>query len=124
MSRATRNHSVTASATLMTLSLAICLGAVAETSLATAHRSAEPTPRSALTANQREALASLLAQLTDAAREFHGAPNHAPMTAPPRALTAALSVRLHAHPGPDRPRRLPTPPLRAALLNLPPPVQA
>ncbi|MFW6060577.1 MAG: hypothetical protein ACODAQ_10365 [Phycisphaeraceae bacterium] len=122
MSRTSCGTAAGASVTLVTLSLVLCLGAAAEAGAATMPRAAEPGPRPTLTANQREALASLLAQLKDAARDFHRVPHQPqPATVPPHAVADDLAPQPRVTIGPDRPRSLPTPPLRPGLLNLPPP---
>jgi len=104
---------------MLTLSLVVCLGA-ADVS-ATVGPRAESAEHPRLTVVQRRALASLLSELTDTARRFqHASPSAAAMLTPQRGAAVAAAARAPS-PTIDRADALPTPPLRAALRNLPPP---
>lgn len=107
---------------MLTLSLVVCLGAATDARAAGGALGAESaTPRTTLTAGQRKALAALLSELTDSARRFQR------VAASPAAVLAAQHTRplttdaQPPRPTPDRYAGPPTPPLRAALRNLPPP---
>ncbi len=109
---ATRKSSATTSATLVALSLAICLGATTEASAATLPRAVEANECATLTTGQREALASLLARLTDAARKLHHAPPAAAALTSIRHTITRPMPTAHLQRPLDRPHSLPTPPLR------------
>lgn len=123
VSRSRQNPPV-ASTTLWTLSLAVCLSAaaVAEPRTVPTARAAETGERFVLNARQRHALASLFAHLTDAARQWHRAPQVvAAPAASARPVSGEMPEPAALRRPPDRPHTLPTPPLREALRNLPPP---
>lgn len=118
-----RKSPVAGSAALLTVSLALCFGAAeaAAATAAPAWRATDSGERVAISTRQRHALATLFAQLTDAARQFQQAPQVVAM-APPRPTVLEPAHAMPALYRPlDRPHSLPTPPLRAALRNLPPP---
>lgn len=118
-----RKKPVAGSAALLTVSLALCLGAATEAAAVTSTlRAANDGERIVLSARHRHALATLFAQLTDTARKFQQAPQVLAISpsadlpsVDPESPTPAVYRPL------DRDRSLPTPPLREALLNLPPP---
>lgn len=120
-----RQNQLAGSTTLWSLSLAVCLStaAVAEARSASTARAADASAgeRLVLNTRQRHALATLFAQLTDAARQLHKAPQviAAPTSARSGSVEPPEPVALHRPL--DRPHTLPTPPLREALCNLPPP---
>lgn len=109
------------SAALVALTLAVCLasaGGASAMPLTATQRS-----EASFTAADREALASLLACLTDAAKQTHNpriAPAGPATTSP---VTGAASLSLQSLPSTsDLDRTLPPgSPLRPALMNLPPP---
>lgn len=115
----TRAQSATLPVTLLALSVAVCLTSAASAGPSSAVLGPVSTPVRAATADQRDAFEHLLAALTDAAKKLGQRLEQqalADLAGPnDSARAAALAVSCN---GDDLARPLP---LRAALLNLPPP---